>query len=386
MKVLVVHNAYQSQHVGGEDIIVQREIADLKLILGPQRVFEYIVSNDDIQTGKLLFSLWGNRYHYQKLMALIQTHQIDIVHVHNFFPLLTPLAFVAAKKANAKVVHTLHNFRWWCVGGTLYREQKDCHLCLEKKLAWPAVVHGCYRNSRVQTLAATMAFAWYKLKKYQARVDAFFALTHFQQQQLQKLLPADKIFLKSNAILEPEGFSFSPQKKGYLFVGRLEAAKGIEWLLRQWRKLPPDLVLTIIGSGENEKTLRAQYSADNIIFLGKLPQAEVFTHMRKAKYFIHSSLAYETFGLTLVEALAQGTPVIAFNRGARAEFIQSNYNGFLCEPENLSDTILRSHVAENYEQLCRNAYNSAVPFYRANVIEQQVDLYKQILASPEKIV
>ena len=115
MKVLIAHNAYQSHHIGGEDIMVNQEISALKSILGHENVFEYIVSNDDIQAFKLAFSLWGDRQHFHNIQQMVNEHHIDIVHVHNFFPRLTPLVFKAAKLAGAKVIHTLHNVRWWCL-------------------------------------------------------------------------------------------------------------------------------------------------------------------------------------------------------------------------------------------------------------------------------
>src|SRR5262249_42902850 len=108
MRILIVHNAYQSSLIGGEDIIVQREIKALKSQLGDDSVFEFTVSNDNIRTASLLINLWGDKKNYKIIMEVVKKHGIDIVHVHNFFPLLTPSVFAAAKHAGAKVVHTLH--------------------------------------------------------------------------------------------------------------------------------------------------------------------------------------------------------------------------------------------------------------------------------------
>ena len=96
MKVLVVHNRYQSRHIGGEDLVVSREIRGLKARLGESSVFDYQVSNDDIVPTKLLYSIWGNQTHAERIHQMVKTHQIDVVHVHNFFPLLTPAVFQSA--------------------------------------------------------------------------------------------------------------------------------------------------------------------------------------------------------------------------------------------------------------------------------------------------
>jgi hypothetical protein len=95
MKVLVVHNAYQSHHLGGEDVVVAREIAGLKVHLGEQNVFTYLVSNDDIKPLQLALKIWGDKTHADNIEKIILEHKIDIVHVHNFFPKLTPLVFAS---------------------------------------------------------------------------------------------------------------------------------------------------------------------------------------------------------------------------------------------------------------------------------------------------
>jgi len=149
VKVLLVHNAYQSSLIGGEDVVVANEIAGLKSALGEQNVFVYSVSNDRVLLKTLAREIGGSKTHFRNIFYMVKEHAIDVVQVHNFFPLLTPSVFVAAKKAGAVVVHTLHNFRWWCLSGILYRNNSPCEKCVHKTWGWPSVVHGCYRGSRV---------------------------------------------------------------------------------------------------------------------------------------------------------------------------------------------------------------------------------------------
>lgn len=380
MKVLIAHNAYRSHLIGGEDNVVRTEIAALKENLGSENVFEYIVSNDNLQFSKLAFTLWGDRTHSQKIKELIQNQKIDIVHVHNFFPLLTPSVFAAAKKAGAKVVHTLHNFRWWCLSGILYRPQKGiCEKCVKKPLAWPAVLYRCYGNSFWFSLVGTFAFAWYRLKRYEKYIDAYFVLSHFQLAKLKTWLPAKKLHLKPNAVNITLIPTASKARAGYLFVGRLEDAKGIELLLSVWRELPSSFHLSIIGTGKEASLLEQRYAQSNIHFLGQLPTHEVLKKMRQVKYFLHTSLAFETFGLTLVEAFSQGTPVIGLARGTRLELIEHKKNGFICEPDNLKETILMSYDYPEFEALSLNAAKKAREFALPRVMNKQIALYKELL-------
>ncbi len=379
MKVLLVHNAYQSHHVGGEDIVVAKEYEALKKVLGQGNVFEYSVSNDDIKPITLAIQLWGNQIHFKKVATLVKQHGIDIVHVHNFFPLLTPSVFKGAKFAGAKVVHTLHNFRWWCSSGILFRDGEECEQCVGKTFGWPGVLHKCYRQSYAQTLIANMAFTWYRLKEDTKAIDAYFVLSRFQQNKLKAFIPANKMLLKPNGITPSSLYTEISHKKDYLFVGRLEQAKGIQLLLSTFAQLPDEYCLKIVGTGDNEQALRKTYANKRIQFLGKLPHQEVLKLMSEAKYFIHSSITYETFGLTLLEALSVGTPVIAIDRGPRSEFIQSGMNGFLCAQDELFNTIKMAHYYPDYQTLAENATLSVKPFYMDEVIDKQIGYYKQLL-------
>lgn len=406
MKVLVVHNDYQSQQIGGEDIVVNREIAGLKTALGEGQVFTYRVSNDTIRIGKLLKRLWGDRDHAKAIQTLIQKNNIDIVHVHNFFPLLTPLVFQAAKEVGATVIHTLHNFRWWCTAGSLYRPSEGhCMQCVNKSWGYPAVVHGCYRGSRLQSLAASVAFFWYHHKRYSDFIDAYFVLTEFQKKKIMECGLVEKLWLKPNPIEQPTTEMYPvTQKKDYLFVGRCEPEKGLSLLLDVWSTLPKNFTLHVIGDGPDRTRLEKTYSANNIRFYGNQPQAIVLEKMSKARYFMHSGLAYETFGLTIIEAMAQGTPVIGFNIGTRSELIVDGHNGWLTDPSDLKQVILNTaldeiaqyehnngnnvpqdeHNKKNdcivpYAQMSAAAIASAKRFYLPTVIKHQIQLYRTLL-------
>jgi glycosyltransferase involved in cell wall biosynthesis len=378
--VLVVHNAYQSRYIGGEDIVVKTEIAALKKSLGADNVFEYWVYNDEIRLVKLAREIWGSQTHAQAITQLIKQHKIDIVHVHNFFPMLTPLVFKAAQASGAKVVHTLHNYRWWCMAGTLFRANKVCETCLEKQSPLAGIVHACYRHSTLQSTMNAAAFQWYKHQHYLDHIDAFFVLTKFSQEKLSGVLPKSKLIVKPNLIDDPRITPLlSLQKQDFLFVGRLEAAKGIASLLNVFSTLPKYFCLHVIGSGEDETELKQRFQSEQIIFHGKRTHEQVMQAMHKARYLIHSSLAYETFGLTIIEAFAAGTPVIAFDVGPRRELVHHQQNGFLTTPEQLCDQLLAAWDYAEYDSLCLGAKQTAERYFAAHIIQQQIQAYQQLL-------
>lgn len=382
MKILIVHNRYQSHLVGGEDLVFERELKGLKVRLGAQNVMEYQVSNDHVSKLSLLKTIWHNAHHARSVQRIIQAHDIDLVHVHNFFPMLTPSIFQAAKAMGVKVVHSIHNYRWWCLSGTLFQNQKNCHKCVHQPLALWGIWHRCYRQSWLQSLMAALAFGWYRFRDYFQYVDTFFALSHHQLNMLQAMpIDSSKIVLKENPI-EPYRVPYPlAQKKGMLFIGRLEAGKGIQVLLEAFEGIK-DFDLWIIGKGPLEKQLKAKYSRSNIHFLGNCTHKDTVTWLSKVKYLVHPSLVYESFGLTLVEAMYQKTPVIGFNIGTRPEFIRPGCTGFLCDPKTLRSTLLKAYKAPDYAHMCAQAHIFARTFVLNRVIDKQIQLYRKLLNFP----
>jgi glycosyltransferase involved in cell wall biosynthesis len=198
MKILLIHNYYRKKNIGGEDIVFDAEVGALKKRLGDSNVFVYTVSSDDTTGWRLLFSIWFSLSQYRAVYALVKKHNIDIVHVHNFFPVLTPSVFVAAKNAGAGVVHTLHNYRLWCISGILYNAVDGVHeYCATKRFSWRCVQHKSYHDSFVQSLFIGIVFWWYKCMQMFGYIDYYIALTGFQKNKIISFfVPAEKIILK----------------------------------------------------------------------------------------------------------------------------------------------------------------------------------------------
>lgn len=119
----------------------------------------------------------------------------------------------------------------------------------------------------------------------------------------------------------------------FLFVGRMTASKGIEPLLAALAKLP-GYDLDVVGDGELRERLQQRYARyANIRFWGKLPQHQLVSLYQNATSLVFPSLAPETFGLTIVEAFACGTPVIAHDAGGSRELIERTGAGFVYRSE-----------------------------------------------------
>lgn len=381
MKLLLIHNKYQSNNIGGEDIVYENELLLLQNKLGYDNVFYYEVSNDDISKLKLIFTIWFSFKHYKNIKRIVQENNINIVHVHNFFPLLTPSIFKAAKDSGAKVVHTLHNYRLWCISGILYRDGYGiCEQCINKKLSLASILNKCYRKSLLQSIIAQASFWFYNFTKVFDNIDCFFVLTNFQKEKVISLgIDEKKVILKPNSL--QMSFDATKDKDGYIYVGRLEESKGIYKLLKVWEQLDERYVLTVIGGGEIKDELKNRYKNNNIIFKGKCSREDTLKIISSSKYLIQSSILYETFGLTIIEAMSFGVPVIGFDIGTRSDFIESGINGFLCNNENFEQRIKNSLDFKEYERLSQNAICTAKKFEDKYVTNMQIKIYKKILGS-----
>lgn len=139
----------------------------------------------------------------------------------------------------------------------------------------------------------------------------------------------------------------SPHSRPYFFfAGRLEAIKGVDDLIRAF---PPDCTadLLIAGDGTQEADLRALGAGHpRVQFLGRLPVERLAAYYRHALATVVPSRCYETFGLVVAEAFAQGTPVIARDIGPLPELIRTAGVGAIFGSNDELASVLRTWAGQ----------------------------------------
>jgi glycosyltransferase involved in cell wall biosynthesis len=228
-------------------------------------------------------------------------------------------------------VQTLHNYRLICPAATLLRDGKICELCVGR-LPWPAVVYGCYRGSKAQSLVmATAQGAQMALGTWHTQVDAFIALTEFARRLFVRGgLPAERIHVRPNVVDRPAPVRYG-RPRSAIFVGRLSTEKGVDVLLQAWSRIP-NIPLTIVGGGpllESTRRIIASAALRNVELTGEVSHTEAVERIRRAGMLLLPSIWYEGLPFVLIEALAAGVPVIASNIGGQAEVINDGLNGLL---------------------------------------------------------
>ncbi|MBI4895128.1 MAG: glycosyltransferase family 4 protein [Candidatus Aenigmarchaeota archaeon] len=196
-------------------------------------------------------------------------------------------------------------------------------------------------------------------------------------------------FVKKISVL-PNGIDFSKinkvsAKKGnhIIYVGRLVNYKNVDLVIKSMKELNkkyPILELRIIGSGEQETYLKklVKELKVNVKFLGYVTEEEKFRQIKSAKAFVSMS-DVEGFGISMLEAMACGTPVIGKKLKAYEEFCNTK-NSLLIDGDDIEKTLIRVLKDESLmKRLSIEGIKTAKKFDWDNIVIDLEKIYKTSL-------
>jgi len=201
-----------------------------------------------------------------------------------------------------------------------------------------------------------------------SRVDNFIANSFTVKKRIQKYYQKD-----AHVIYPPVNthkFQISTKPKEYFLTGgRLVAYKRFDMVVEACNKT--GIKLKVFGSGPVEKDLRLM-ARENIEFLGRVSEEEQRELYANAKAFIHPQ--EEDFGITPVESMAAGRPVIAYRKGGATETVKEGVSGeFFSEQswEELADHLIRFNeskynpriIKSHAEKFCKEQFKNRVKFF-----------------------
>lgn len=339
MRILTVHNYYGNYAPGGEGNVFDAEKQLLQA--HGHEVKAYVRTNSEILNAGLVGKIrafwqapWSPKG-YRAIREEIDRFQPDIMHVHNFFMVLSPSVFRAAKDAGVPTVATLHNYRLLSPCSQLLRNGSVCEKCVGKN-PWRILLYRCYRSS---FWASLLRYRTYYLSSKRRGwiddIDAFIVLTGFGMRKfVEGRLPGGRLHIKPNFVEDPmNGRSVSPPGHGAIFVGRLSKEKGLSTMMRAWSGVR--YPLGIAGAGPLR--IKPEESAASVRFLGHVEHDDVPGLLGKSSFIVFPSVWYEGFPCVLVESFAMGRPVVASRLGAMAEIVEDGRTGLLFEPGNPED-------------------------------------------------
>jgi glycosyltransferase involved in cell wall biosynthesis len=386
--VMLVHNFYQQR--GGEDNVVDAELRLLKR--AGHRTVSFFRHNREIghhswwaksRLGmRAVWSLSSAR----EMRAALQSEKPDLVHFHNFLPLISPALYYACRDLNIPVIQTLHNYRLLCLSATLYRDGKVCEECLGRVIPLPGIVHKCYRHDRLASAAVGAMITTHELiGTWRNQVDCYIALSEFARRKLaENGIPGHKIVVKPNCV-DPDPGAKQGSGEYALFVGRLSPEKGIRTLLDGWRRLKMRVPLVIVGEGPcAPDVIGASAEVSSIQCLGQMTKDKVIETMKCARFLVLPSECFENFPLALVEAFSCALPVVASRLGAVGELMEDGRTGLTFRGSDPGDLAAKvewawSHPCE-MEEMGREARREYEAKYTAAANYQALlAIYKQVL-------
>ena len=342
MKVLLVHNFYGSSAPSGENQVFE---AERELLLGRgHQVETFTRHSDEIRDKGAFGTIKGalatpwNHWMFQGIRQVMQRFKPDVVHVHNTFPLISPAIFRAIGNRAARVL-TLHNYRLFCPAAIPMRAGRVCTECLDLHTVWPALRHGCYRNSRLATVPLAVSVSLHRyFGTWANQVDAFIVLTEFQREKMTEAgLPIGRVHVKPNfypgtPVVEP----WVDRRPCAVFAGRLTAEKGVAVLVRAWLMWGAEAPeLRIVGDGDLRGELERLAGSNPrvpIRFLGQLTGEEAQAEIAHARLLVLPSEWFEGFPMVVREAFAFGTPAAVSNIGPLPFIVSHGVNGLVFAP------------------------------------------------------
>lgn len=180
--------------------------------------------------------------------------------------------------------------------------------------------------------------------------------------------------------LTMEHYPFSAQHEGYLlFVGRICLEKGAHYAIEVARSLSLPLIMAAKLDAPDRPYFHEYiepYLSDQIRWVGEVDQEERNRLMSKALCLLHPVTWREPFGLTLIESMACGTPVIAFNRGSIPEIIEHGTTGFVVsDVESMVDAVIHLDTIER--SYCREY--ALDNFSTTRMVDAYEELYAKII-------
>ena len=278
---------------------------------------------------------------------------------HQAYLPLYPAAFRNTDLSEFDLI--LSNKSGFCHGITARKGQRKalhvCYCLTPTRFLW---LYDQYRQreqiGRLLDLALRPLLALLRRWDYTAaqKVDYFIAISSAVQERIRTIYDRDSVIV--HPPVDTQRFSPDPSVPVgdyYLIVSRLIPYKRVDLAVRAFRELPHERLI-VVGSGRARHALE-ELAGPNVTFQGWQPGERILELMRGCKAFLFPGL--EDFGITPVEAMSTGRPVIAFRGGGALDTVIPGKTGELFDlqtPEQLKKAIEQFDVHAYDPADCRN--------------------------------
>ena len=310
------------------------------------------------------------------IKAFCKNLDIDIIHVHSISnPKLLDALFEIKP-----LVRSMREPRMFCPGqGKFFRKsERICNITYGLHCFYHAYKEGCCNRHPKRLLKA------YKNVKYETNIAsnkyaAIFVMSNYMREEALKVgFKSHTLVLNPHLtpIINKEQLidSSNDNTKSLVYVGRLSRTKGVHYaiksvvaLLEKGYKLKFD----IVGSGHDEhyfKSLIPDLHKPQFIFHGWQDRQAIDMIIKKAYIVLFPSIYPEAFGISGIEAMMRGKPVVGFDVGGVSTWLKDKHTGFLVDQKNylemankvailIDDESLYTRLSNNSRDIAENEFS-----------------------------
>jgi glycosyltransferase involved in cell wall biosynthesis len=277
---------------------------------------------------KVAATLMWNQEAATAMKRLIEKERPDVVHIHKAYPQLSVAPAVIASARGVPIVQTAHDYEFISASA-----ENDAGGKLDRS------------SPRLADRTVNTASFALRRRFHVPRVTSWIVASSFVQQAHARngieaqVLP---LFVR----LDGRSRAGFDDRSGIVFLGRLVVNKGVGDVVEVARRRP-EVTVTIAGSGELEQDVRHHAAGlPNLEFAGNLDSVRLRRLLAKARVTLIPSRWAEPAGIVALEAMAEGTPVVAYSCGGLADYVASSGGGILVDEGNvnrLADAAVRLH-------------------------------------------
>jgi glycosyltransferase involved in cell wall biosynthesis len=319
------------------------------------------------------------------LDRIVERERPDVVHLHLFDVHMTAALLHYFGRRGVPIVHTVHDYRAVCPVGTLHDGREVCMACVGHAPT-PVLSRRCNRGSLARSVFSFLDSSIMRASSAYAAISRFLPPSEFVAEMLRRGgIPASKITVLPYAYPAEEDARDLDADPYVLFSGRLHPTKGISVLLDAARILP-DVAFRIAGGGSELARVRDAIDggAANVSYVGFLSREALMRQLKGAACLVLPSVWHDNQPLSIIEAQANGVPVVATSMGGIPEMIIDGSSGVLVPP---GDAIALANGVERVtgdSQLARRLGDGgrAVVRQRYDVlrhVDRLKDIYREVV-------
>jgi len=387
MKVLIINDHKTG---GGAESVVAMQYQLLSKIISVD-----VLYGDELCPNINVFSYIYSYKVKKAIVHKLEAENYDIVHLHNFYHILSPSVLKAlklAKKNNnkLKVIYTAHDYHLVCPNSGYYYLENDNIVNFSTDDKWPRMfVKKIDKRSVIHNfLKKAQWFNAYVLHDYRNAIDVITTPSFFLKQVLLEHFNADVRMIRNPSVQVNTDAPVSNKRTGnkleIVFFGRLSVEKGLKEFIKLLSQIHDiSYNFSIIGDGpqyqELVKLVQQSRISDRVNFMGKMDRAELLLSLKNYDLFVLPSVWYENAPMSILEAAQANLMIATPDHGGMTEMIEavgSGYHFNYAQPETLKKCLLEAQKMKYEGKQRRN--NNLDDFLPETFSKNMISLYKSV--------